>query len=196
MSLSPVRRPWLANVGLSAYLVTLAFYAAGAEGDVWQQLDGALYLLVTAGLVAFSLTRAPPFNSDQRPGVWLLCGVSSLYFLGFEQGNAPSWVIGLHLLGDACLIYLGRSFAILPARRQVRTGFVYRWVRHPVYASYMLTDIAYVFSTPSAWNLAVALVGGVGLVWRARLEEDVMQRDPQYQRYMRATPHRFVPFLY
>jgi protein-S-isoprenylcysteine O-methyltransferase Ste14 len=93
-------------------------------------------------------------------------------------------------------LYLGESFAILPARRRLRTGFVYRIVRHPVYATYVLTDAAFLASSPSAWNLVVALLGAGTLAWRASLEERLLWRDPEYERYARRTRYRFIPFVY
>lgn len=185
----------LRNLGLSAYLVALLAWALGDGGNAWQQLDGLLYLAATAGLVLATLRRSAPRAADERWSTWLLCLVSSAYFLAFAEGQAPAWVVTLHLLGDASLLYLGRSFALLPARRQVRTGFAYRYVRHPAYASYLATDLAFVASEPSLWNALVASVGAACLVERANREERVLLGDATYQAYRRRTPHRFIPFV-
>jgi protein-S-isoprenylcysteine O-methyltransferase Ste14 len=196
MSRRSSARSLLTNLGLSAYLASTAAFAVSAAAGRWQALDALACLVVTCGLVLAALRRPPPRDADARPGVWLLCACSSLYFLAFEEGQAPFWVISLHLAGDASLLYLGRSFALLPARRQLRTGFAYRLVRHPTYATYLLTDAAFVAASPSAWNACVALVGAASLVWRAELEERLLAADPDHAEYRRRTPHRFIPFVY
>lgn len=134
-----------------------------------------------------------------------MCAVSLFYFLAFDDRSADSgsghgftyWVIvSCHILGDLCLIALGDSVAILPARRRIRTNFLYRCVRHPVYALYMVADICFVLLTPSLWNVAILTVGAATFVLRAKLEEHILARDPAYQNYMANTPFRFIPRLY
>lgn len=184
------------NLGLVVFLIAscgLAFSAA-TEGE--NRFDFALYVLVTAVLVINTARRGPAVAEDNRLWVWIVCALSSVYYLAFEPSQVAAVVILLHILGDLSLIYLGRSFAILPARRTVRVGWLYRYVRHPTYATYIMTDLLLITTSPSARNVAVAGLGlGLFLV-RIRLEERLLLADATYEAYCRRTPRRLLPGVF
>ena len=72
----------------------------------------------------------------------------------------------------------------------------YRWIRHPMYTSLMLTGLAAARCTegPWAWASLVALVGV--LLAKARLEERLMRQHPTgYAAYCQRT-RRFVPLVW
>lgn len=88
---------------------------------------------------------------------------------------------------------LGRSWGIIPANRGVKTGGLYRFVRHPIYASYIVFDAAYVVWVFSWRNLAVAATIGLILFARARYEEELLLRDPEYAAYAQRTRYMLIP---
>jgi protein-S-isoprenylcysteine O-methyltransferase Ste14 len=93
------------------------------------------------------------------------------------------------------LLSLGRSFGLVAANRGVRTGGLYRYVRHPAYSGYILAYSGYVLENPSLRNaclFAVVLVfEGVRIVE----EERTLAGDPAYQEYRRRVRSRVVPYL-
>lgn len=92
-------------------------------------------------------------------------------------------------------IYLGRSFAVLPARRGVVRSGPYRWVRHPAYSGELVMIGACALAAGSWWGWGVWL-SAVGLVVvRARAEERVLGADAGYVRYRACTPDRLLPGL-
>ena len=91
---------------------------------------------------------------------------------------------------------LGRGLTALPlpnAQAQLRTGGLYRWVRHPIYSGLLLTAASIAASSGSvpravAFALLVTL-----LTIKARWEEARLQRRFEgYAEYARRTP-RFLP---
>ena len=90
---------------------------------------------------------------------------------------------------------LGRSWGIIPANRGVKTGGLYRVVRHPIYASYILFDWAYVLWVFSWRNVALAATIALILFARARYEEEVLMHDPEYAAYARRTRYMLIPGL-
>ena len=80
-------------------------------------------------------------------------------------------------------ITLGRSFGIAPANRGVVVAGPYALVRHPIYAGYLLSHVAFAFAYPTAWNIAVLVATDVALVLRALCEERVLAADRTYQLY-------------
>jgi protein-S-isoprenylcysteine O-methyltransferase Ste14 len=164
----------------------------------------ALLALGLLALATVALLRPEARASDGRWWVYLLCAVSIGYPHGYRfEGAADSLMplvlwgrIALQYLGLLGLLSLGRSYAMLPALRVVRTGGLYAHVRHPVYACYLLADLGSVALQPSLRNAAVAAVGGVTFFLRALLEERVLARDPAYADYMRQVRWRFFPGVF
>jgi len=97
------------------------------------------------------------------------------------------------LLGGTAL---GRGLTAAPlpnAHAQLRTGGLYRFVRHPIYSGLLLMAGAIAVVSGSVARLLVfaALVGLINV--KARWEErQLMRRFPDYAAYAARTP-RFVP---
>ncbi len=192
------------NLALAAVLVAIiTSWFVLASGDLTSQLAYGALAATTGTLAIVALIRPPAQNRDERWWVLAICLVSMLYAFGYEfDPYSPRlrlifWGrIGLQFLAGIVLLSLGTSYALLPALRHVRKGFVYRYVRHPVYAMYILADVIVILLQPSLWNLGVALLGAGAFCLRARLEEKVLRHDPVYSSYMLAVPWRFFPGIH
>ena len=93
-------------------------------------------------------------------------------------------------------VALGRSFGIAPANRGIVARGPYGFVRHPIYAGYIVTHIAFAFAHPSPWNLAILVIADSALVVRALLEERLLTADSQYQAYCGRVSWHLVPGLF
>ncbi len=99
-------------------------------------------------------------------------------------------------LAAASFVFLGRSFAILPALRGVVTGGPYRLVRHPAYLGELAMVAACLLARPW-WATALAAAAAVPLVLlRIRFEERLLARDPRHADYARRTRFRLLPGLW
>lgn len=199
--MASTRAALVPNLGLASLLCVLVgklFW--DAPSDPGAQLGFTLLGLTTLVLAGIVLSRPPARNHDARWWVLVLCALSMVYVLAYRYDPANAFMqvifwgnITFRLLAQIMLLSLGTSYAMLPALRQVRCGFVYRVVRHPVYAMYMLADLTIVLLQPSLWNLGVAGVGAATFYLRSTLEERVLAHDPVYSTYMRHVPWRFIP---
>ena len=88
---------------------------------------------------------------------------------------------------------LGRSFGLMPANRGIVCRGIYRTLRHPIYAGYLVTHAAFLVAHPSAWNLAVLVVSDSALMIRAMYEERTLARTPEYADYMTRVRWRVAP---
>lgn len=103
-------------------------------------------------------------------------------------------------MGAALSVYgiasLNRSLGLLPANRGIQTGGAYRWVRHPLYASYTLANIGYLASNPSTANACVCVAAFSAQLVRIRQEERLLMQDPVYAEYASEARWRLLPFVY
>jgi protein-S-isoprenylcysteine O-methyltransferase Ste14 len=100
------------------------------------------------------------------------------------------------LLSIAAKVSLNRSFGLTAANRGIKRDGPYRFMRHPMYAGYMITQAGFFLANPTAWNLSVyAIAWGVQIL-RILAEEKVLNQDETYREYAGAVPFRLVPGVF
>ena len=77
-----------------------------------------------------------------------------------------------------------------------RTTGLYRVVRHPIHASYILMDAGIVVSYPTPWNIILFACAIALFLWRIDFEELVLRQFATYCEYARNVPHRLIPLVY
>jgi len=91
---------------------------------------------------------------------------------------------------------LGRSFGLLPANRGVVSAGMYRIVRHPIYAGYLVTHAAFLMGHWNGWNAAVLMGADAALILRAVYEERTLAPDPAYAGYRARVRWRILPGVF
>ena len=118
-----------------------------------------------------------------------------------KGGDAISNSLGVSLLLFGFFVHFGaklslaRSFGVVAADRGIKAKGLYGFVRHPMYAGYILSHIGFLFLAPSIWNLSVYL--GAWLLFLARVlaEERILRANPEYVAYMARVRYRILPGL-
>lgn len=154
---------------------------------------------------ALFVVRRRPLQTSRSPLAWVASGVGTFGMLAMRPvaeplgGLGPLWM-ALQIVGVAgalaCLVALGRSFGIVAANRGVQTTGPYRIVRHPMYASYIVSSAGYLLENPSPANTVVWLLVWVCQLTRIDKEEEVLSADPAYRAYRGRVRRRLIPFLY
>jgi protein-S-isoprenylcysteine O-methyltransferase Ste14 len=142
---------------------------SGSTSDVLKSLPA----LVAAGL---ALRLAGPTN------IWPLSS-RALFVLG-------------SLVAIRSLLGLGRSFAVLPARRGLVANGPYRLVRHPVYAGELMMVCACFVAHPVPASAAVVLASLPLTALRIGTEERLLDRCEEYRCYKGQVRWRLVPGLW
>jgi protein-S-isoprenylcysteine O-methyltransferase Ste14 len=185
------------SIGLAAH--TWGNELRDAYAPIW------IYVALHVQAAILFAVRTEARTSTSRPIELVVIFGSLGYFVAFdpEPNTSPGFAATgalvtstgalLALVSTYCL---GRSFAVLPSLRTIRTSGMYRLVRHPIYMSYLIMEIGIVTSHPSIYNVAVAVVGLGLTLWRIVFEERILKRDDSYLRYMDAVPCRIIPYLY
>jgi len=91
------------------------------------------------------------------------------------------------------LLSLGRSFGIAPADRGLVVHGPYKFIRHPMYAGYLLIDLPVLIWNATPWNLGVFFVKASVFVIRILLEERVVSG---YSEYVDKVKWRLLPYVW
>jgi protein-S-isoprenylcysteine O-methyltransferase Ste14 len=199
------KRP--ASVLATASLVLLCVLFAWANFSSWRTtgrptgLGATVLECWTAGL--FLVRRGPTVVSG-RVLAWLAAPVGSFGMLLSRPGGdgglthvvaEPLQLVGVGL-ALASLGALGRSFGVVAANRGVRTGGPYRFVRHPAYFGYLVTNVAYVAENPSIRNTAIFTAALIAQLMRIHEEERLLATDVTYRTYMGRVRRRLIPYVF
>jgi protein-S-isoprenylcysteine O-methyltransferase Ste14 len=169
-----------------------------ATGD-WTLL---LFCAAETLAAALFLLRSEAVTVSHLPVDWgLAIGAtfSPLLFVPTMEAIFPRASV-LVMVGSifqiAGLLSLNRSFGLVPAKRTIKTSGLYRFVRHPLYASYVLSFTGYVLANTSMVNLVVYVFALGLLYFRLLREERHLSRDLEYRAYMSRVKYRIVPLIF
>jgi protein-S-isoprenylcysteine O-methyltransferase Ste14 len=167
--------------------------------------NAALLLAYYALLMGLYLVRLPPSATDRRPSIIVASFAGTFLIMGISfLPSAPrrDWLLLpsdlLTLAGILyslwSLLFLRRSFSILPQARELVTGGPYALSRNPLYVG----------ESVGAWSVFLPTIGWAGVlvlalnlalqVVRVFAEERVLARTfgAAYADYLRTVP-RFIP---
>lgn len=197
------RRIWeyLGNGIFAAY--SCFFMLIMLSDFVARHRASSLLLILWDAVVAwFAVTRTMPERTNVSPYDWAisLFGLLPLLLRPAAAVHDHVLLLAAQSFGQAValtgLLSLNKSMGVVAANRGVKTGGMYRVVRHPIYAGFFVFNGAYVLQNVTAWNVLiyVALIFGQHL--RMQQEELVLGKDADYAAYARRTRWRILPFIY
>jgi len=167
-----------------------------------------IYVLQHFIVFGIALTRPPPKVQDYSIASSLAVVVAYAYpyaqviYLRWSPGRVASPAVGLVLVTLAAalslvsLLTMGKRFGVRPALRDLVTSGPYRFVRHPMYVSYMLGDIGYNLQEWNFVTLLLVMVGWMSLVYRIHAEEQVLSRHAQWRGYVVLVRYRLFPGIW
>lgn len=200
---SSIERNWERAADVALGLSSLSWAVLGLmndEGPPMLARAAAALVNATVGLLFIFREGALAHGSTAQ----LARALPSVILGGIAWGiSGPTWpaalavaFAGVAVLTCVTLLFLGRSFAIFPARRILREGGPYALVRHPLYLlELVLLGLA---AAAHSWWAPCVLVplALVTLHLRMRDEEALLASDPAYAAYKDRVKYRLVPGLY
>jgi protein-S-isoprenylcysteine O-methyltransferase Ste14 len=164
-----------------------------------------IYVLQHFIVLGIALTRPHAKVRDYSIASSIAVGVAYAYpyaqviYLRWSPGHVASPAAGLVLVTLAAglslvsLLTMGRLFGVRPALRGLVTSGPYRFVRHPMYFSYIVADIGYNLQEWNFITLLLVLVGWMSLVYRIHAEERVLSQHPEWRAYAVLVRYRLFP---
>ena len=162
-----------------------------------------LIFCITESLQAiFFIIRKEPKTVSVDKFAWAAAFGGTFAVLCLRPGGAVLWgggptlIIAAFIIQILALLSLNTSFAIAPANRGIKTSFLYRLVRHPIYATYLVSTTGYFLFNATVFNALSILFFAFLTIIRIRAEESHLSHDEEYRAYMKKVPYRIFPFVY
>lgn len=167
------------------------------------RLSTLLLLAKVSTDVVFYLIRRLPKDTSFSLYDWLI-GIAGTYAIVFFRPDVhghdmlvgQALQIGGLALQVLAMLSLNRSIGMVPANRGIKTGGLYRWIRHPLYCSYVVAFLGYVISHPTAYNIGVYAAAVALWVLRLIAEERFLLQDPAYREFAGRVRWRLLPGVF
>jgi protein-S-isoprenylcysteine O-methyltransferase Ste14 len=156
-------------------------------------------------VVIFVVARRKTPTISRRPSDWVIAIAGTGIPLLVQPVQNPSFLpaqavatlmVAGFLVQFAAKLTLRRSFGIIAANRGVKATGPYRYIRHPMYAGYMLTQIGFFLARPGLWNFFVYLSSWIIQLSRIEAEERLLETDMRYKSLKQSTRYRLLPGIY
>lgn len=167
--------------------------------------SSALILLSEAVIILFIVCRRVTEVVSLRPFDWILAFVGTASPLLVQptlgDGLVPIYLCTLLMIAGlsiqfAAKLTLRRSFGAVAANRGVKVSGPYRFVRHPMYAGYLLLHIGFLLANPTWWNAIIYLICQVAQVGRIMAEERLLGQDAKYRAFAEQVRYRLIPGIF
>ncbi|ASW01321.1 methyltransferase family protein [Paraburkholderia aromaticivorans] len=194
-----------ARVGAALMLSVFAYAAIMQWLAAPSRITLLLLVVAACFTVGLSLFTRVPMKRDWRPFAFMCSMGGTYYFLAVRLAPGAQLVpetvgAALQLLGIFWQLFakasLRRSFGILPANRGVVSRGAYRFVRHPMYLGYFLTDIGFLLVNFGLQNLLVYGCQFALQVGRIVREEQLLSADEGYRTYKGRVRYRVIPGVF
>jgi protein-S-isoprenylcysteine O-methyltransferase Ste14 len=188
-------------LALYGWMVARLVIGSGQDGRL-----ASLLILPSEGLVVlFMLLRRRADEISRHPGEWLLAVAATCAPMLVTTGvgnplvppaaGATVLLMGL-LVQMHAKVTLGRSFGCIPANRGLKLAGPYRFVRHPMYAGYLLSHLGFLAMNPTPRNLTLYAACYALQVPRLLAEERLLARDARYRDYQATVRYRLIPGVF
>jgi protein-S-isoprenylcysteine O-methyltransferase Ste14 len=167
-----------------------------------------IYVLQHFIVLGIALTRPQPKLRDYSVASSVAVGIAYAYpyaqviYLRWSPGQVTWPAAGLVMVTLAAglslvsLLAMGRFFGVRPALRGLVTRGPYKFLRHPMYLSYVLADIGYNLQEWNSVTLLLVLIGWASLIYRIRAEERVLSQHAEWPAYVALVRYRLLPGLW
>ena len=163
----------------------------------------SLYFLQSATIGVLFLIRQPSKQSytfHWLPTIAAWATVFSPLLLNVKNFNAHPFGTLFNIIGSLFTLWgaiaLNKAFSVIPADRGVKTGGPYRFVRHPIYASYWIAGAGVIINSPSTRNLIIIAFSCLLQLPRIYFEEKLLDSNAEYREYKKRVRWKLIPYVF
>ncbi len=164
------------------------------------RLGALLCNLVMGVTLLFNNQSISTYNPLYKP-YWLGMIVCNIIMVKMISPNCQSYgIMGLFIIGIIIVIVslfsIGNSFAVTPMLSEIKTGFVYKIIRHPMYLGENLMIFSCSLASLTPISVAIFIGCGYFTVQRICIEERLLSNTNEYMEYCKDTPWKLIPYVW
>ncbi len=183
----------------------LFVYAHATRLIVHGELTSLIFAIEQSMLVVMFLVRRRSQATSPRVSDWIVASIGGWLPLALrphatDMGSLAVAGVGLQMVG-ACMTlvgyrYLGRSFGVVAANRGLKIAGPYRLVRHPIYATHMVTTGGFLAANLSPLNVGLVAVITLAQLARINSEERLLTETADYASYRTQVRWKLLPGVF
>jgi protein-S-isoprenylcysteine O-methyltransferase Ste14 len=162
-------------------------------------------IIITTNLAfaGFFLFRRPvkSVEGTKISYVWAILGTYIPPFFNFNHFRQSTVMDILIVIGSlvttVSILSLGKSIDVFASNRGIVTSGAYRYVRHPMYFSYLFLNTIYIILSPLyVWRTILFAIWAFCIYKRIIHEEKLLSKSRTYQDYTKQVKYRLIPYLW
>lgn len=169
---------------------------------VFKKFNILLYIIQVTIMVVLFLIRDFPKKTSLQPYDWSIALAGTWLPLMLRPQNTGDiftflilQAIGL-MMSIIGYLSLNKSLGIVPAIRKIKTGGLYRLVRHPIYLAYIIAYGSFFAQNMSIFNGIILILIITFDVLRIIAEEKFLNQSSDYLEYTKKVKWRLVPWVW
>ncbi len=162
-----------------------------------------IFIVMETTVLSLILLRSKPKIRSHDPIAWLCAFIGTILPLFLQPTNyvlnetvGSTLMVTGGILATLAYLSLNKSFGISPALRSVKINGLYKFIRHPMYASYLIVYLGYIQLSFSWINVIILVFAILFLVIRIYFEEKILITDESYRKYSHEVQYRLLPFVF
>lgn len=166
-------------------------------------MSSLMHFLYETMLVIFILMRNSANDVSENYQDWIVGILGTVLPLMLRPAEVPveyAFLISFQVVGFTIsaigLMSLNKSIGIVAANRGIKTNGIYKYIRHPLYAGYFISLIAFMSQNFTMYNLSILAVFIIMQLGRIFAEEKILLQDPEYKAYAEQTKWRLFPYIW
>lgn len=193
------------NFILGAIFANFAIFMAADGGTSTPTFSNYLGVLHVAIIALVCLFRIPCVRFSKKPADWVVSIMATwaplaMFSIGIPSENEIALLFILNIVGiimaSAVIIGMNKSFGVIPAQREIKTGGLFRIVRHPLYMSYSLCIVCIAIQTMNPYNMLVTVCVLAAIILSIKEEEAFLSDDRVYAAYQLRVRKKLIPFIW
>ena len=182
--------------GFLAYDMLISFIVS-------HRFSSLIFLIMEGIVIYFFLIRDMPKQTSMKPYDWSIALIGSYLPLLFRATSGVqdvSLFLSFQIIGAVVSIFgllgLNSSFGLVAANRGIKSGGLYKYVRHPMYFGYIIGYAGAILQNMSLWNGTIIFFALFFIILRVIAEEKFLAKDMAYVDYMTKTRWRLFPYVF